>query len=305
MSDLVYEALYQPSDHRHHHPLGGYPTLPVVTASGINPRVQREEPEELTFPANRLGSFLWWDVGGDVVKHAAADPRYVDVTFGSSDEGSCVVWYLPRGDGKPSPQGLTFDAWSEADGDFLDWDVEPFTVTPPESRRDNLAGTTEGPVVVGLDQDTWPGRPDLVFHHWEIAGAPLFSSRTTVSVPQGGSAFAFAIYRSTVHGPPPPPPQFPPQWWRMGDPAFARRVLDQLRNGPLSQPLNGLGVSAEVRAYVAAAAPELSMALAPALDQVDIDILTSALKAATAGWNTPPAAPDAPAPDKAPHPSKE
>ncbi len=314
MSDIqVFEAVWLPGTHRNHRGAGASAVISRGTGFGLTGWTD-EADETVVFPGFGPCDFLWWSSGAATAEHRdPGDARHIDVTFpGGDPRGSVSSWYRPEGSSKqPGPPGLLFDAWSDVDGAFLDWDVDPFEVTPAADRRDDLADSSTDHVTVSVPTAEWPGRPDLSFTGWAVVSGTATVAGQSVSVDAGRSAIAFATYGAADARFRWPVNHFIPQLWTMGDPAEARRIIDAVAARPETDLLTDLLATVTLRAATDVLAPTLTSYLSPGFDAAYRDTLTRALAQVTGPAKDAPAEEDPAGPDlgpraaeppRAPHP---
>jgi hypothetical protein len=239
MTEVVTSGRLWTAHNHRHHPRPG--DVPYVWGPIGPTNIVGSEPATAPDPVD-VDHFEFWSASGTtdggtvypVGQRMLSDPGAPAFPSDGTTPGTVTAWYFGPG-GENGRPGLIFDAFSEASGDWLDWDgdtIQPFTVTPTSARGagdDDDEAFTDGanaPVSVTA-ADPFPGNPLLVFDHWLAIGDGTLPGASTNEITQqpNTSGFAFAIYRAVTPQSPPGPPQFVPQPWRMGDPALVIRTL--------------------------------------------------------------------------------
>ncbi len=278
MSDvLVFEGVWRSGTHRDHRGGGVAATIPRGHGFGLD-GWQDEADATVAFPGLGVCDFLWWATGAASTEDRGADPRAVDAHFPPGHQaGSVSYWYRPEGDGAGGPPGLWFDAWSLVDGQFLDWDVDPFVVSPGTDRRDDLADSSRDRVTVSVSTTGWAGRADLSFVGWLVVNGQATATGQVVSADAGASAVAFALYGAPDIRLRWPWDHLKPQDWTMGDPAPIQEILQGIASRPEAGAVADLLATMVLRATTQALAPSLSPILAPAFDEAFKTTATQAL----------------------------
>jgi hypothetical protein len=255
MTEVTTAGMLWEAHHHRHHPRPG--DLPYVWGPVGPSEIRGPLPGTALDEAG--DTFIFWSASGTVNGGGVSTQRMLsgsDIPIfppGAGTSGTLTAWYL--GPGVGNGDALIFDAFSEAAGDWLDWDDtnQPFTVSPGTARGagddDDTASTAGAKGLVTVTAaDPFPGAPLLAFDHWLTIGAGTAigaGAPTDVTQEPNTSGLAFAIYRQATPAKPPPGPRFRPQWWEMGDPA--RELLAVLaQQSDLTRSSTLLDLSASV-----------------------------------------------------------
>jgi hypothetical protein len=225
---------WAPHTHRNHH------------AAGTTWIFGPEGPTNVTGPdpvtaQPQIGSFdfLFWSAagaqgGGLTYPGGELTPSPTPVFPAGSDPGSLIAWYIGPGGNGPGTPGLVFDAFSEADGDWIDWDQtnDPFTVTsgtrgaPPDG--DDEVFTQDASATVEAAR-FFPGT-SLHFDRWLVFGGNTQASPGDQEVTQdeGTSGLAIAVYHHPRFRRPRDFVAYDPFWWLKNSPV---EVLQEVMRG--------------------------------------------------------------------------
>jgi len=242
---------WAPHTHRHHHAAGTTWIFgPEGPANVTGPDPVTAQPQIGSF------DFLFWSAGGAqggglTYPGGELTPSPTPVFPAGSDPGSLIAWYIGRGGNGPGTPGLVFDAFSEADGDWIDWDQsnDPFTVTsgtrgaPPDG--DDEVFTQDEPGTVEAAR-FFPGT-SLHFDRWLVFGAntQVSAGDQEVTQDEGTGGLAIAVYHHPRFRRPRDYVAYDPFWWLKNSPV---EVLQQVmrRQSEASQIASLIDLTTEV-----------------------------------------------------------